>query len=101
MFPVNLRHQRNTQRSQWPPRWPSSGGCTGKFDRGCKVILFNVALIEELFRYFNLSNLVLSQCSKYQTLGDMMKQEKFEEAPLADEGREGYLDAILEGTAST
>jgi len=34
--------------------------------------------------------------SKYQTLGDMMKQEKFGEAPLADEGRDGYLDAILE-----
>ena len=43
----------------------------------------------------------ISICSKYQTLGDMMKQEKFEEAPLADEGREGYLEAILEGTAST
>ena len=28
------------------------------------------------------------------TLGDMMKQEKFEES---DEGREGYIDAILEG----
>jgi len=34
--------------------------------------------------------------SKYQTLGDMMKQEKFDEAPLADEGREGYLEAIIE-----
>ena len=30
----------------------------------------------------------------------MMKQEKFEEAPLANEGREGYLDAILEGRDS-
>ena len=38
--------------------------------------------------------------SKYQTLGDMMKQEKFEEAPLADEGREGYMDVILDDLGS-
>ena len=47
------------------------------------------------------ATLFTSKCSKYQTLGDMMKQEKFGEAPLADEGRDGYLDAILEGTVST
>ena len=30
----------------------------------------------------------------------MMKQEKFEEAPLADEGREGYMDVILDDLGS-
>ena len=50
---------------------------------------------------FQLATSFISIYSKYQTLGDMMKQEKFDEAPLADEGREGYLEAILEGAAST